>query len=368
MTGAGVTYAVLGPLEARRDGELVPLGGPKQRTVLAALLLDPGRVVSGERLAELVWGEVPDHAASTLPVYMSNLRRALRDDARGDPLVTRKPGYLIEVEPELLDLTQVRDLRGQAAAHRESGEPAVAAHLLRLALGLWRGPALADLRESAQVGALVLPLDRQRTALRRELMELELELGRHLTLLPELHAAVADDPYDENLVSLLAIALYRSGRQGEALDEIRAAGARLAEDLGIDPGPELRAVEAAVLRQDPVLELLGSPDPGVTQQRDDRGVRGATLTLPNGVPVELQSRTWVIGRHPACEVVLSDPESSRRHAEVRPVRDGYLLVDLHSTNGTRVNGAEVREHRLSPGDVVVIGATRLTYDCATDAP
>jgi DNA-binding SARP family transcriptional activator len=355
---------VLGPLQVHVAGRAVPLGGPKQRTVLAALLLEPGRVVAADRLIAYVWGDrCPDHASATLQVYVSNLRRALRDlGAAEEVLVRRSPGYCIEVAAHELDLTQMSELVEQARELRRQGDGAAAGNLLRLALGLWRGQALADLRDRVEVAPLVAPLDRQRAELAQHLYETELELGRHRALQGELEAAVAAEPHDERLVELLVLAHYRSGRQGDALAAYRALADRLAVDLGIDPGPRLRELEAAVLRQDPGLDLGDNGrDMKATRQREDLGLRGACLVLPNGVELELLARTWVIGRHPGCEIVLADPEASRRHAEVRAVRDGYLLVDLGSTNGTRVGSQEVREHRLADGDRILVGSSELRF-------
>jgi SARP family transcriptional regulator, regulator of embCAB operon len=362
---SGLSFAVLGPLEVRRDGELLALGGPKQRAVLGILLLEANRVVPASRIAELVWGDdAPDGVQGTLQVYVSNLRRILRgaDDSEAGPLVGRRPGYLLEVEESAADHLQVAQLLASAREHRAGGDRAASVHLLRLALQLWRGPVLADLRDRPEVAALTMTLDRQRSLIRHECFEAELDLGRHRQLLPELADAVAEEPHDERLAALLVLALYRSGRQGDALATYRRTAARLVEELGIDPGPELRALEESVLRQDPALDLSQpDADPGVTVQRDDRGQRGAVLVLPNGVELELQARTWVIGRHPECQVVLADPEASRRHAEVRPIPGGYVLVDLGSTNGTRVGEEQVREHRLVDGEQISVGSTVLLF-------
>jgi DNA-binding SARP family transcriptional activator len=361
-------FAVLGPLEVRRAGELVALGGPKQRAVLAILLLEANRVVPADRIADLVWGEdQPDSVQGTLQVYVSNLRRALRGDADAEgesgPLLSRRPGYLLEVDDEASDHLQVAQLLAAARQSKAAGDRAAAVHLLRLALQQWRGPALSDLRDRPAIAALTATLDRQRSLIRQECFESELELGRHRELIPELTDALTEDRHDERLAGLLMLALYRSGRQAEALATYRSTATSLVDELGIDPGAELRALEEAVLRQDPGLELMPpDADPGVTIQRDDRGLRGAFLVLPNGVELELQARTWTIGRHPECEVVLADAEASRRHAEVRPVPGGYVLVDLGSTNGTRVGDDEVREpYRLTDGDRIGVGSTVLIF-------
>ena len=375
MTGRGLRFGVLGPLEAHLDGELVPIGGPKQRTVLAVLLLEAGRIVPAERLAGCVWGDdLPDRWPATLQVYVYNLRRALRGDAatvegESEVIVGRRPGYLAVVEPMALDLLQLDELTVQARTAREEGDGAAAAHLFRLGLSLWRGPTLGDLVSQPQVANLAQTLDRRRAHLLSECFEVELALGRHRQLLAELEAAAAEHPLDERLAGQLVVALYRNGRQADALATFRRTADRLVEELGIDPGVELRALEEAVLRQDPVLDpTIAAADPGVTVQRDDRGQRGAVLVLPNGVELELQARCWIIGRHPDCQVVLADPEASRRHAEVRPVPGGYVVVDLGSTNGTKVAGSDVREHPLADGDEIVVGGTVLLFRAGAPSP
>ncbi|HTY73436.1 MAG TPA: BTAD domain-containing putative transcriptional regulator [Actinomycetes bacterium] len=367
MSAARARFGVLGPLEVHLDGALVPIGGPKQRTALAVLLLEPGRVVAAERIAECIWGEeLPERWSATLQVYVYNLRRALRGsdcvDSDDGVLLGRRPGYAVEADAATLDLLQLEELTAQARERRDAGDGAAAAHLYRLALSLWRGPTLADLVVMPRVAALTVPIERRRTHLMSECFDLELALGRHRQLLPELEAACAAEPLDERLAGQLVVALYRAGRQADALVTYRRTARRLVEELGIDPGPDLRSLEAAVLRQDPSLDLPApAADPGVTLQRDDRGLRGAVLVLPNGVELELAARTWLIGRHPDCQVVLADPEASRRHAEVRPVPGGYVLVDLASTNGTRVGDREVREHRLEDGDRIGVGTTTLVF-------
>jgi DNA-binding SARP family transcriptional activator len=363
-------FLVLGPLEVRRDGEVVALGGPKQRSVLATLLLHADQLVPAATLVDRVWGEESDEgSAASLQVYVSTLRKLLRDPVDGDESPERiaylRPGYRIRLEPGELDLHELDVLVEEARRLRSERDLAATSHLLRLGLSMWRGPALADLADLPSMVPALVSVDRRREVLRHEAYEVELELGRHLALVPELEDAVAGSPLDETLVAQLVLALYRCGRQGEALAAYQRTADRLRDELGLEPSAPLRALHEAVLRQDLVLDAglrSGSTaDLATTMTPDGRGVRGATLSLPNGVELELGTRTWVLGRHPDCHVVLSDPEVSRRHAEVRPVRDGYDLVDLGSSNGTRVGDAEIVRHRLRPGDRLRLGSTELLY-------
>ncbi len=364
-------FLVLGPLEVRRDGESLTLGGPKQRSVLGLLLLDAGKLVPASRVVEHVWGSGDGEGSiGSLQAYVSTLRKILRDPDHPDDerLEWVRPGYRFHVDAGELDLQQVQDVLAEARERRAAGDLTAAAHLLRYGLSLWRGPALADLADIPSFAPLLVPIDRRLGALRHECYDVELELGRHLTLAPELEEALSAHPLDERLAGQLMLALYRGGRQADALATYRGTAALLRDELGLEPGLPLRTLHGAVLRQDLALDVWHrSVDVATTMTHDDRGVRGATLTLPNGVPIELGSRTCVLGRHPECEVVLSDPKVSRRHAELRPVRDGYELVDLGSSNGTRVDDAEVTRHRLADGDRIRIGSSELLFRLATHA-
>ncbi|HEY5134753.1 MAG TPA: BTAD domain-containing putative transcriptional regulator [Candidatus Nanopelagicales bacterium] len=356
-------FQVLGPLEVRHDGVPLALGGPKQRSVLALLLLEAGHLVPTSRLIEHVWGPGgADGAPASLQVYVSSLRKILREAGSGttERVSYVRPGYRLRVEPGELDLHEVDDVLSQARERRAAGDPAAASHLLRLGLSMWRGRALADLADLPGLAPLLVGVDRRRDVLRHECYDVELELGRHLALVPELEAAVADAPLDERLAGQHMLALYRSGRQADALVAFRRTSDLLSESLGIDPGLSLRTLHEAILRQDIALDPSATAtDVATTMTQDGRGLRGATVTLPNGVALELGSRTWVIGRHPGCDIVLSDPQVSRRHADLRPVIGGYDLVDLGSSNGTRVDDADVTRRRLADGDRIQVGDTEL---------
>ena len=363
-------FLVLGPLEVRREGESLPLGGPKQRRVLALLLLEAGRFVPTSRLVEHVWGDSGgDGSIGSLQAYVSTLRKILRDPERPEDerLEFVRPGYRFRVDADELDLAQVDEVLAQARELRAAGDLAASSHLLRYGLSLWRGPALVDLADIPSFAPLLVPVNARRVSLRHECYDVELELGRHLALIGELEEAAAQDPLDERIAAQFMLALYRAGRQADALGTYRRTSALLRDDLGIEVGASLRTLHERILRQDLALDVR-SGDVATTMTHDDRGVRGATLTLPNGVTIELGSRTLVLGRHPDCEVVLSDPKVSRRHAELRPLRDGYELVDLRSSNGTRVGDAEISRHRLADGDRIRIGSSELLLHLPVTVP
>jgi YVTN family beta-propeller protein len=250
-------FRILGPLEVSRDGAAVDLGARKQRAVLALLLLNANRVVPTQRLIDELWGDTPPETArSALQVYVAGLRKALGGEASA--LRTTGPGYVLNVEPGALDLDRFTALRAQAQA---SDDDERRASLLREALELWRDAPLADLSDEPFAASAVARLEEQRLGALEQRIDADLALGRHATLVPELEALVAEHPYRERLRALLMLALYRSGRQADALRVYRTARRTLGDDLGLEPSPELRDLEAAILRQDEQLSLAGSVSP-----------------------------------------------------------------------------------------------------------
>ena len=240
-------FRLLGPLEAVGDDGPLPLGGQKQRAVLALLLLDAGRVVSTDRLVDALWGEEPPRTSATsLQNFISQLRKLLGPDL----LVTRSPGYLLRVDPDALDLDRFTRLveRARRAAPDER------ARLLRAALELWRGEPLAEFRFEPWAQSEVARLAELRLATLEERIEAELEAGRHAELVGELEALVGEHPLRERLRGQQMLALYRSGRQAEALDAYQAARRALVDGLGIDPSPALQRLHASILRQEASLE------------------------------------------------------------------------------------------------------------------
>ena len=240
-------FRILGPLTAVDDGRAVELPRRKHRALLAALLLRAGETVSGDRLIEDLWGESPPRTArDALQNYVSLLRKSLG----GDVLVTREGGYVLDVSPEQVDAVRFERLAAEA---REIVTPDGRAGKLREALELWRGPALADLAYEPFAAVEIARLEELRLAATQDLIDAELELGRHADLVPELETLIQEHPFDERLRGQLMLALYRSGRQAEALEAYRAARRMLDEELGLEPGPPLRELEQAILRHDPAL-------------------------------------------------------------------------------------------------------------------
>lgn len=237
-------FAILGPVAAWRDGRDLPLGGPKQRALLAILLLRAGEVVSRDHLIDGLWGErPPPTAAHTLDNYVSRLRKAL-----GDGRVSRRPpGYLLHVERDELDLDRFERLLGEGRAHLAQGEAAKAAETLRSALALWRGPALADVLYEPFAQGEAERLEERRLIALEDRIDADLALGRGAELVPELEALVRAHPQRERLLGQLMLAFYRAGCQAEALAVFESARRRLAEELGLEPGPELRDLERKIL-------------------------------------------------------------------------------------------------------------------------
>jgi predicted ATPase/DNA-binding SARP family transcriptional activator len=247
-------FRILGPLEVEGEAGPVALVGRKQRALLGLLLLHAGEVVSSDRLVDELWGERPPATAAT---SLRNLVAQLRRRLGAETIVTRAPGYLLRVEPERLDRARFERLLAEArgAAPRER------ARLLREALALWRGPPLADLSFERFAQAEIQRLEELRLEALEERIEEELAEGRGGELVAELEALVAAQPLRERLRGQLMLALYRSGRQAEALDAYQTARRMLVEELGVEPSPALQELQGAILRQEPGLAPAPRSEP-----------------------------------------------------------------------------------------------------------
>lgn len=253
-------FRLLGPLEVRVDDRPIPLGGGRQRALLAVLLLEANRVVPVGQLVDRIWGQAPPSTVtSQLQAQVSGLRRVLSDaGVGGDLVVTRSPGYLIRVRPGQLDLQLADERAARGRAALADGRLEEAASAFAAALDLWHGPALADVN-GAFVEAAAHSLAERRLVLLEERIDAEMRLGRHAELIPELTALAAEHPLRERLRAVLMTALYRCGRQAEALAVYRRTRELLLHELGVDPGPELQHLERAVLNADPALDVAPRP-------------------------------------------------------------------------------------------------------------
>jgi DNA-binding SARP family transcriptional activator len=252
-------FRILGPLEVVSDGQALDLGGAKQRALLAVLLLDANNVVSTDRLIAALWeDEPPETAPKALQVYVSALRKLLGRER----VQTRAPGYVLEVAPEELDLGRFRELW-------EGGRTAEA-------LALWRGRPLSDFANARFAQADIARLEDLRVACLEERIDRDLSDGRHAEIAGELEVLVAEHPLRERLRGQLMLALYRSGRQAEALDAYQDARRALVDELGIEPGRELRELHQRILNQDPALDL--SDAAGARADSEPIGDRLQTLS------------------------------------------------------------------------------------------
>ncbi len=241
---------ILGPIEVWHDGRQHPLGGSTQRSLLTDLVLHANEVVPAERLIDDIWGEdSTDSAATALRVNILRLRRALPADA----VATRSPGYLIRIGPDQLDLYRFERLVADARRDQDRGAPAEAVQRLDKALSLWRGPALADVAYEAFARAAIARLEEVRLDAIELRVEAVLAMGLHREAIGDLEGLVVENPLRERLRGHLMLALYRSGRQADALHVYTETRNTLAEELGIDPSPALRDLELAILNQAPDL-------------------------------------------------------------------------------------------------------------------
>ncbi len=241
-------FRLLGPLEVLDGDRSLQLGRGHQRALFALLLLNANEVVSTDRLIDELWGESPPRTVlKSIQVYVSRLRKELGDGR----LVTQAPGYLLRVDRAEVDLARFEELVAEAGG----ADPGTSAEKLRSALALWRGPALADIAYEPFAQAEVARLEEKRWAATEQRIDADLTCGRHEELIAELHALIAEHPLRERLRAELMLALYRSGRQADALTEYRSAQRELSEGLGLEPGEELRTLEQAILRHDRGLEL-----------------------------------------------------------------------------------------------------------------
>ncbi|QHY96935.1 Regulatory protein AfsR [Streptomyces sp. S4.7] len=349
-------FGVLGPLAVRRAGVPLELGTPKGRLLLAVLLCRPGRIVSGDALAEAIWGEEqPKSAAKNVQTYVYRLRQALGDPGR---IAREGPGYLLRAGRDELDAARFEDLVDVARSALTAGDPDQSRRLYDEALGLWRGPAFAGLADVPALVAEAARLDELRLGVLEERIDVDLRLGRHGELLGELTALTMEHPFREGMWARLMLALYRGGRRADALLAYLQVRDILAEETGLEPGQKLRDLHRTILGDDPVEHP--PPDPAVvTGNRERRNAKSARMLPPtlgdfSGRQAELSEIEAVLhpdraADRPAAVVTVSGPggvgktalavQAAHRLKSVYP--DGQLFAALAGTRSQPADPATV---------------------------
>ena len=383
------------------DGTVVPLNGAKLRTLLALLALDAGKVVAADRLIDCVYGsQLPQRADNALQLLVSKLRQVLKAGGRDAPvIVTRSPGYLLEVPADEVDVLRYPALVAEGRALLEAGEYARASSVLHQARELCRGPALAEFAFDDFALGRIVRLEELQLAASEDCFAAELELGRHLDVVGELAQFVAANPLRERPWGQYMLALYRSGRQADALRAFRDARAHLAEELGIDPGPDLRRLEAAILAQDPSLALAPSAADGDRPVVNNGRVGNVSPPLSRclgreeelaAVPGLLEGHRLVTLVGPggvgktrlAVEVALSEAARCPGGvwlAELAPVSEDGVMPALRTVLGGPVDAATGSElaAALGPQALLVVldncehvldAAARAAHELVTAAP
>ena len=284
-------FAILGAVDVHVDGRSLRLGGPKPRALLAILLLNANAAVSRDRLIDGLWGEAPPAtAAHTLDDYVSRLRKELGSDR----IERRPPGYVLRVEPGELDLEQFETLGEQGRRELALGDADVAAATFRAALGLWRGRALEDVLYEPFASLESERLEERRLALVEDRLEADLACGQGSALVAELHRLTRDHPLRERLLGQLMLALYRSGQQAKALELFQASRRRLAEEFGLEPGPQLRTLERHILEQDGSLDAPAPSNVEQAEQSRGRSRRTAIAATLAAVALAATATTAVV--------------------------------------------------------------------------
>jgi peptide/nickel transport system substrate-binding protein len=344
-------FRLLGPFEVSERGQPLDVGAGKQRALLALLLLRSGEVVSSDRVIDALWGEDPPASAlNSVHVYISRLRKALGNGH----LETHGHGYLLAIEPGQLDLVRFERLLAESRRLLDASEAERASQALRDALALWRGPPLSDFVSEPFAQGEIAHLEELHLAALEERIEADLALGRHAELVAEIEALVRKHPLRERLRAQLMLALYRSGRQAEALAAYQQARQMLADELGLEPGRTLQELEGAILRQDAELDPPGRSPGTLVRARRRSGVliaAGAAVLLAATVAVAGSELTGNdspgLASASANSVAALDTESNRIVADV-PVGNGPTSIAVGEGAVWVVNSMDETVSRVDP--------------------
>jgi SARP family transcriptional regulator, regulator of embCAB operon len=376
MTDTGAEFGVLGPLQICVNGAAVPLGTPKQRAVLAILLMNRNRPVSTDSLIEAAWEQFPppDPRAS-LHSYVSNLRKLLGSigvDSR-TALASAPPGYRLTVPENACDIGRFVLYKNAGVQAAASGKFEQASESLGAALAEWRGPVLEDLRDFQFVDAFATALVEDKILAHTARAEAEIACGRAYAVIGELEALTAEHPYREPLWAQLITAYYLAERQSDALDAYRRLKDTLVDDLGIDPGPSVAGLYERILRQEPldvkrVARTTAIHTASGLDQRTAVGAASAVALLrdASGAEFPLVAAATRIGRLPDNDIVLDDANVSRHHAVIIDTGTNFVVTDLRSANGVEVRGERIRASvALADGDRIRICDHEFVFEIQT---
>jgi DNA-binding SARP family transcriptional activator len=368
-----IEFGVLGPLEMTVDGIPVSLGTPKQRAVLAVLVMNRNRPVGTDSLITAAWEQwPPPEARASLHSYISNLRKLLAS-AGADPrsvLVSAPPGYRLTVADTACDIgrfviEKTAGVQAAAAARFEQ-----ASRHLTAALAEWRGPVLEDLRDFQFVDAFATALIEDKVVAHTARAEAEIACGRAYAVIGELESLTIEHPYREPLWAQLITAYYLAERQSDALDAYQRLKTTLAHDLGIDPGPPVRALHQRILRQEP-LDVKQAARTTAVETVTNIGLRTsvnassvpASLRSASGRVYPLTAAATRIGRLSDNDIVLDDGNVSRHHAVIIDTGTSFVITDLRSANGVDVENERIRgTATLSHGDRIRICDHEFTFE------
>jgi SARP family transcriptional regulator, regulator of embCAB operon len=373
MVDKSLEFGLLGPLEMTVDGTLVPLGTPKQRAVLAMLLMNRNSPVGVERLITALWeDEPPSGARASIHSYVSNLRKLLTGVGI-DPrvvLAAAPPGYRLSVAENSCDLGRFITEKTAGVHAAASSRFEQASQHLSAALAQWRGPVLEDLRDFQFVDTFATSLVEEKILVHTAKAEAEIACGRAAAVIIDLEVLTAEHPYREPLWAQLITAYYVTARQADALDAYRRLKATLADDLGIDPSPPLRALQDRILNQDEldVVKVAQHSAAATATMLDQRtAVGGHTVTAClrdlSGRSYPLQTAVTRLGRLPDNDIVLHDANVSRHHAAVIDTGSSFTIADLRSANGVYLQRERITAPALlADGDHIRVCEHEFTFE------
>lgn len=358
MGSARFGFGLLGPLLMTVEGTPVPLGTPKQRVVLATLLINRNRVVATESLIDAAWDQEPVSAArASLHTYVSNLRRLL-SNAEADAqmmLAAAPPGYRLAVADGDCDLDRFNSEKSAGVRAAAAGRFEEASRHLSAASAEWRGPVLDDLRDYAFVEPVAAALAEEKVSVQTTFAEAEIACGRAHSVITELEILAAEHPYREPVWSQLMAAYYLAERQADALEAYRRLKRVLAEDLGIDPGLAISTLHERILRQERLDIRRTAKTTAADAARTVRPSSNYPCTFARlrdaaGRRYPLEPTITRIGRQADNDIVLDGIEVSRRHAVIIDTGSSFVITDARSANGVKVQG-----RRLNPSAVLADG-------------